>query len=157
MVTTGAELDIISGAPAPPPRRPRVLLAGAALAATGASMALLTVVAVYLRLRFLHQEAAATTAPVASAISATVLAPRLCALDTGSGGGCSASASCLRSSSVTVPIVTDCMTPRQAGQRALDGSSTRERLAPQRPQKAASASINPRHDGQLIVARRARQ
>ncbi|MFP3901459.1 MAG: heme-copper oxidase subunit III [Acidimicrobiia bacterium] len=51
MATPSTELEVVSGAPAPPPQRPRVLLAGAALASGAASMALLTLVAVYTRLR----------------------------------------------------------------------------------------------------------
>lgn len=51
MATTSTEIEVVTGAPAPPPRRPRVLLTGAALASGGASMALFTLVAIYTRLR----------------------------------------------------------------------------------------------------------
>jgi hypothetical protein len=49
------------------------------------------------------------------------------------------------------------MPARHAGHRALDDASERDRLAPQRPQNSASANISARHDGQPIVASRARQ
>jgi heme/copper-type cytochrome/quinol oxidase subunit 3 len=53
MATTAAttDLEIFSAAPPAPPPRPRVLLVGTALAAGSASMVLLTLIALYARLR----------------------------------------------------------------------------------------------------------
>ena len=51
MATSAAELEVFAGAPAPPPRRPRVLLIGSALVSGAAAMTLLTMIAVYVRLR----------------------------------------------------------------------------------------------------------
>jgi heme/copper-type cytochrome/quinol oxidase subunit 3 len=49
--TTSSPVDVYTGAPAPPPARPRVLLVGSALASGGAAMVVLTLVAVYAALR----------------------------------------------------------------------------------------------------------
>jgi heme/copper-type cytochrome/quinol oxidase subunit 3 len=49
--TTSTQLEIYTGAPAPPPARPRVLLIGSALASGGAAMVVLTLIAVYASLR----------------------------------------------------------------------------------------------------------
>ena len=51
MATTSADIEIFSEAPAPPPARPRVLLVGSALASGSAAMVLLTLVALYARVR----------------------------------------------------------------------------------------------------------
>lgn len=54
MATTAApttDVEVFSAAPPPPPPRPRVLLVGTALAAGSASMAILTLIALYARLR----------------------------------------------------------------------------------------------------------
>jgi heme/copper-type cytochrome/quinol oxidase subunit 3 len=51
MATTTADIEVFAGAPAPPPRRPRVLLVGSALASGAATMVLVTIVAIYARLR----------------------------------------------------------------------------------------------------------
>jgi heme/copper-type cytochrome/quinol oxidase subunit 3 len=48
---TAADLEVFTGAPAAPPRRPRVLLAGTAFAAGGAAMVVFTLIALYARLR----------------------------------------------------------------------------------------------------------
>ncbi|HEX8802772.1 MAG TPA: cytochrome c oxidase subunit 3 [Acidimicrobiales bacterium] len=50
MATTG-EVEVLAGAPAPPPARPRVLLVGTALAAGSAAMVILSLIALYERLR----------------------------------------------------------------------------------------------------------
>jgi heme/copper-type cytochrome/quinol oxidase subunit 3 len=47
----GAEVEILSDAPPPEPARPRVLLIGVALASSAAVMLVLTLMALYLRLR----------------------------------------------------------------------------------------------------------
>jgi cytochrome c oxidase subunit 3 len=51
MATNAAELEIFSGAPAAPPRRPRVLLVGTVLAAAGSCAALLGLIALYAQQR----------------------------------------------------------------------------------------------------------
>ena len=51
MATTATDLEIFTGAPPAPPARPRVLLIGTALAAGSATMVLLTLIALYARLR----------------------------------------------------------------------------------------------------------
>lgn len=51
MATTATDLEVFTDAPPPVPARPRVLLVGTALAAGGAAMVLLTLVALYARLR----------------------------------------------------------------------------------------------------------
>ncbi len=51
MAATSTDLEIFSGAPAAEPPRPRVLLVGSALASGSAAMVVLTLVAVYARMR----------------------------------------------------------------------------------------------------------
>jgi cytochrome c oxidase subunit III len=51
MATEAVELDVFTGAPPPPPARPRVLLVGTTLAAGAASVAILGMIALYLDLR----------------------------------------------------------------------------------------------------------
>ncbi|HEX6165869.1 MAG TPA: cytochrome c oxidase subunit 3 [Acidimicrobiales bacterium] len=51
MATTATDLEVFSAAPPAPPRRPRVLLVGTALAAGSAAMVVLALVALYARLR----------------------------------------------------------------------------------------------------------
>ncbi|HEX5367615.1 MAG TPA: cytochrome c oxidase subunit 3 [Acidimicrobiales bacterium] len=51
MATTATDLEVFSAAPPSPPARPRVLLVGTALGASGAALTLLTLVALYARLR----------------------------------------------------------------------------------------------------------
>ena len=51
MATTATDLEVFTEAPPAPPARPRVLLIGTALGAGGAAMVLLTLIALYARLR----------------------------------------------------------------------------------------------------------
>jgi cytochrome c oxidase subunit III len=51
MASATTDLEVFAGAPAAPARRPRVLLAGTALAAGGAAMVVFTLIAVYASLR----------------------------------------------------------------------------------------------------------
>jgi heme/copper-type cytochrome/quinol oxidase subunit 3 len=51
MATATTDLDVFTGAPPAPPPRPRVLLAGTTLAAGSAAMVVLTLIAIYARLR----------------------------------------------------------------------------------------------------------
>lgn len=51
MSATAADIEVLSGAPAPEPARPRVLLVGVALASSTAAMVVLALVALYARLR----------------------------------------------------------------------------------------------------------
>jgi len=51
MATATTDLDVFTGAPAAAPARPRVLLAGTTLAAGSAAMVVLTLIAIYARLR----------------------------------------------------------------------------------------------------------
>lgn len=51
MSTAAADIEILSDAPAAEPARPRVLLVGVALATGGAAVLLLTLIALYARLR----------------------------------------------------------------------------------------------------------
>jgi heme/copper-type cytochrome/quinol oxidase subunit 3 len=51
MAATSADIEVFSGAPAAEPPRPRVLLVGSALASGAAAMVLLSLVAVYTRMR----------------------------------------------------------------------------------------------------------
>lgn len=51
MATTATDLEVFADAPPPVPARPRVLLIGTALAAGGAALVLLTLIALYAQLR----------------------------------------------------------------------------------------------------------
>ena len=51
MATSATDLEIFTGAPPAPPARPRVLLIGTALAVGSATMVLLTLIALYARMR----------------------------------------------------------------------------------------------------------
>jgi heme/copper-type cytochrome/quinol oxidase subunit 3 len=51
MAATSADIEVFAGAPAAEPPRPRVLLVGSALASGAAAMVLLSLVAVYTRMR----------------------------------------------------------------------------------------------------------
>jgi cytochrome c oxidase subunit III len=51
MATASTDLELFSAAPPAPPARPRVLLVGTALAAGSAAMVILTLIALYARLR----------------------------------------------------------------------------------------------------------